>query len=243
MSKFDKCVFVSYMIIMFLILVIMGMTIEKADLVNASTLEVTEIPEKAENFNSKDFFTETIRIGTRKSKKAVESEKNGVVEDSEDSEEVVEEDISEIPVEEVGSSVDISKIDVEQIEEVAEVVEVEPTYSLSDYERWVVECIVMGESGAESYTGQMLVAQCILNGCLKEGIAPSQLRVKYQYSGWNENVSESVKEAVEAVFVNGEVVTEEFILYFYAPKYGTSSWHESQKWVITEGGHKFFAGW
>lgn len=116
-------------------------------------------------------------------------------------------------------------------------------FYLSEYERWVVECIVMGESGAEPYKGQLLVAQCILNGCKKEGIQPSALRTKYQYSGWNENPSESVKKAVSAVFDDGYKATNEYILYFYAPKYAKGRWHETQKFVCEVGGHRFFAEW
>lgn len=116
-------------------------------------------------------------------------------------------------------------------------------FYLSDYERRVAECIVMGESGGESYDGQVLVAQCLLNACLKEGLQPSEVRISYQYSGWNSNPSKSVKNAVSAVFDNGYKLTDEFVLYFYAPKYTSSRWHETQKFVCEVGGHRFFAGW
>lgn len=125
-----------------------------------------------------------------------------------------------------------------------DVEEVPPAfYELSDYERGVVEAMVMGEAGGESYTGQLLVAQCILNAALKDNIPPSEVRTRYKYSGWNENPSDDVKNAVSEVFDYGYQVTEEPILYFYAPKRCTSAWHESQRHVITEGGHKFFALW
>lgn len=113
-------------------------------------------------------------------------------------------------------------------------------YKLSDDERKIVECIVMGEAGGQSYRGKLLVAQCILNACLKENLPPSEVRIKYQYSGWKENVNKDVKSAVEQVFGDGELATNESILYFYAPEYCTSDWHESQDYVLTEGGHKFF---
>lgn len=134
------------------------------------------------------------------------------------------------------------------MELVGYVPEVEPddlnsVYELSDYERRVVECIVMGEAGGESWKGKALVAQCILNACLKDGITPSEVRAKYKYSGWNENPSEDVKTAVSSVFDDGNMITNEPILYFYAPKVVYSKWHESQCHVITEGGHKFFKEW
>lgn len=119
----------------------------------------------------------------------------------------------------------------------------ESTFYLNDYERQVAECIVMGESGTESYKGQILVAQCLLNACLKDSLQPSQVRKVYKYSGWNSNPSESVKNAVSEVFDNGYKVTNEYILYFYAPKYCRGKWHETQKFVTEVGGHRFFAEW
>ena len=116
-------------------------------------------------------------------------------------------------------------------------------YYLSDDERRVVECIVMGEAGGEPYEGQVLVAFCILNGCLKEGIQPSSLRKEYKYSGWNNNPSKSVKEAVSEVFDNGCKPVNDFPLYFYAPKYAKGKWHETQRYICTVGGHKFFGEW
>ena len=126
---------------------------------------------------------------------------------------------------------------------VVEVEETVPYFSLSDEERKIAECIVMGEAGGESYEGQMLVAQCLLNACLKDGLQPSEVRSKYQYAGWNESPSDSVSNAVSAVFENGEVITSEPILYFYAPKYCSGSWHETQRFVLEHGGHRFFAEW
>lgn len=119
----------------------------------------------------------------------------------------------------------------------------EPAFYLNDYERRIVECVVMGEAGAESYEGQVLVAQCLLNGCIKEGVQPSVIRRKYKYSGWKDNPTDSVKKAVSAVFDDGYKITNEFILYFYAPKYVKGKWHETQRFVIEEGNHRFFAGW
>lgn len=116
-------------------------------------------------------------------------------------------------------------------------------FYLSDYERKVVESIVMGEAEGEPYDGQVLVAQCILNACLKDDIQPSEVRKKYKYSGWSDNPSESVKKAVSAVFDDGYKVTDEFVLYFYAKKYASGTWHETQCFVVEIGGHRFFSEW
>lgn len=123
------------------------------------------------------------------------------------------------------------------------VVESDPIFLLSDYERYIVECVVMGEARGESYEGKVLVAQCILNACLIDGLQPSEVRKQFKYAGWNENPSEEVKQAVSAVFDDGYKVTEEPILYFYAPSLCKSSWHETQRYILTEGCHRFFARW
>lgn len=116
----------------------------------------------------------------------------------------------------------------------------EPYFPLSDDERAVAEKIVMGEAGGEPYEGQVLVAQCLLNAAIKDGLQPSEIRTKYQYSGWNEEPSESVKLAVSDVFDHGYKVVDEPILYFYAPNIVKSNWHESLTFVIEVEGHRFF---
>jgi spore germination cell wall hydrolase CwlJ-like protein len=131
---------------------------------------------------------------------------------------------------------------VEETETSTEIIE-EPLFYLSEKERRIVERVVMGEAGAEPYEGQVLVAQCILNGCLKEDVQPSKLRKMYKYSGYKTNVSESVKKAVSAVFDSGYKITDEPILYFYAPKRCKGKWHETQRFVIELGGHRFFKEW
>jgi len=116
-----------------------------------------------------------------------------------------------------------------------------PRYSLTEAERDLIERVVMAESGGESYKGQMLVAQCILNACEIDGIRPAEAIRKYVYAKGRPKPSESVIRAVSAVFDKGETVTDEVIVYFYAPKMVKSEFHERQRFVLTEGNHKFFA--
>lgn len=114
-------------------------------------------------------------------------------------------------------------------------------YTLTDAERDVVERVVMAEAGGESFEGQMLVAQCILNAAEKRGVEPSEAVVLYSYTKSRPDPTQRVKDAVAAVFDRGETVVDEPILYFYNPALVTSDFHESQIFVIEEGGHRFFA--
>lgn len=120
-----------------------------------------------------------------------------------------------------------------------------PRYELSDAEREAVEKTVMCEAGCESFEGQMLVAQCILNAAEYDGISPEKVLSRYQYADYTSLsyevvATDSVKNAVSSVFDAGDTVTDEPIMFFYNPDLATSQWHESLGYVLTEGHHRFF---
>lgn len=114
-------------------------------------------------------------------------------------------------------------------------------FYLSASERDTVERVVMAEAGGESFEGKMLVAQCILNAAEKEGVQPSEAVVIYSYTSSRPDPTQSVKDAVAAVFDRGEVAIDAPVMYFYNPALVTSNWHESQIFVAEVGGHRFFA--
>lgn len=128
--------------------------------------------------------------------------------------------------------------------------EPESVFELSDYERWVACCMVAGEAGAEPYDGKWAVAQCIYQACVREGMTPSEVRVAYQYSGWNESIQYNhpelwaeIEEVVSRVFDYGELYVDDEILYFYAFNWCTSNWHESMRFVCEVANHRFFGRW
>ena len=114
-------------------------------------------------------------------------------------------------------------------------------YELTDEERIAVECAVMCEAGGEEVRGQMMVAQCILDGAQRNGISVIESIAKYQVASTSySRVTEQVKESVSRVFDDGERVTEEKADLWYNPALVQSSWHEQQQYVITIGLHRFF---
>ena len=129
----------------------------------------------------------------------------------------------------------------ENATELPEPTEAPVRFYLSASERDTVERVVMAESGGESFEGQMLVAQCILNAAEKEGVQPSEAVVIYSYTSNRPDPTQSVKDAVAAVFDRGEVAIDAPVMYFYNPALVTSDWHESQIFVAEVGGHRFFA--
>lgn len=127
----------------------------------------------------------------------------------------------------------------------------EPVFCLSDYERWLVESIVTGESGNQCYEGKVAVASCILNAAIKDDLTVAEVQDIYQYQGfydineWENLYPESaneVKQAVSQVFDKGEVISFD-ILWFYNPKNGNSSFHSNQKYIMTIEDHVFVGEW
>lgn len=121
-----------------------------------------------------------------------------------------------------------------------------PFYPITEDDRYVIECVVAGEAKGEPTEGKMAVAQCLLNAMAKDGLSASDIRKKYQYSGWDDELQNSnpdcwaeVCEAVSRVFDDGEFVSENPILYFYAPKVINSKWHRSLPHDQNIGGHSF----
>ena len=113
-------------------------------------------------------------------------------------------------------------------------------YTLTDKERDTVERVVMAEAGGESYVGQKAIAQCILNASEIRGIRPTETIRVLKYAKARPEPTESVKDAVAAVFDDGARVFDRDVIYFYAPALVTSTWHESQDYVTTIGCHRFF---
>lgn len=127
----------------------------------------------------------------------------------------------------------------------AEIELLEPQLTLDEF--MDVCYIVSGEAQGEPIEGKMAVVQCILNAMIKNEMRPLEIKNEYQYSGWNTELENTnpdawseVTNAVSRVFDNHEFVSDNPILYFYAPKRCVSRWHESLPHDQIIGGHSFF---
>lgn len=128
--------------------------------------------------------------------------------------------------------------------DVSEMESVTPRYALTVSERDIVERVVMAEAGGEGFDGQRLVAQCILNTAEAMDLRPDAVVLApNQYASPAAEASQEVKDAVSAVFDDGDMVTDEPIRWFYAQARVYSAWHESKRYVLTYQNHKFFAEW
>lgn len=116
---------------------------------------------------------------------------------------------------------------------------------LSDYDRDVLEHLVMGEAGGQGFIGCCLVAQAIKDTMITDGYpSVDAVRTGNGYSASLDNVpNQDVYDAIEYVFDNGGAAVQHRVIYFYAPNVCESAFHESQNYVVTHGGHKFFDRW
>lgn len=113
---------------------------------------------------------------------------------------------------------------------------------LSDYDRDVLEHLVMGEAGGQGYIGCCLVAQAIKDTLINDGYSSvDAVRTGNGYAASLDNVpNQDVLDAIEYVFDNGGAAVQHRIIYFYAPSICESAFHESQNFVVSHGGHRFF---
>lgn len=104
--------------------------------------------------------------------------------------------------------------------------------------------VVAAECRDQSFKGQMAVAQVIQERAKASGMTPEAVvKEKNQFAAPTSmsNVTDSVREACERVFINGEKVTYKPIKYFYSTRNGfVSKMHESKTYVMTIDDHKFF---
>ena len=87
------------------------------------------------------------------------------------------------------------------------------------------------------------VAQCLFNACERDGWVHSVEEVlrQYSYTAPADWISDEARIAWDEVFCSGVTYTDVGnALYFYAPRYCDSPWHESQRFVAEVGGVRFF---
>lgn len=114
--------------------------------------------------------------------------------------------------------------------------------SLSDKDRDLAERIVMGEAGSCGYTGMALVAQCLRDAFVRGGYSNIKdvINAYGYYGSTSITPSSTCKEVINYIFDQGGSAVQHRVLSFYAPKYCSSPWHESQNFICEYAGVKFF---
>lgn len=134
--------------------------------------------------------------------------------------------------------------------------------SITNDERYLAYCIIAGEVGPYSYKDKLYVAQCLYNAKVRCKLTAGDhkrhslfdIRSEYRYAGYtdfnafkqkciNSGVTyyEDIIKAVNEVFDNFNMPSDEFVLYFYNPKKSKGTFHETQKFIEQTSVHKYFA--
>lgn len=129
-------------------------------------------------------------------------------------------------------------------------VRVDDSYSgsqinITGQNRVYLENLVQSEAGNQGFIGAALVAQTIHDTMLMDDCYDvATIKSTHAYEGSLYNTPcDDVKRAVEFIFDKGGMAVQHRLIYFYAPKLVNSSFHESQKFIIEYGGHRFFDRW
>lgn len=117
--------------------------------------------------------------------------------------------------------------------------------SLSANDRYILERLVMGESGNQGFIGAALVAQTIRDTMVYDGYSSvEQVRTACGYYGsLDREPNQDVLDAVSYIFDQGGAAVQHQLRYFYAYKICSSPWHESQNHIVTYMDVKFFDRW
>lgn len=131
--------------------------------------------------------------------------------------------------------------------------------SITNDERYLAYCIVAGEVGSCSYRDKLYVAECLYNAKVRCKLSDhkyslSHVRSEYGYEGYKDfnafkqecincgvNYYEDIVKAVNEVFDNFNMPSQEFVLFFHA---GYSKWHQNAKTIYLvedTGAHKYYA--
>lgn len=131
--------------------------------------------------------------------------------------------------------------------------------SLTNDERYLAYCIIAGEVGSCSYRDKLYVAECLYNAKVRCKLSDhkyslSHVRSEYGYEGYKDfnafkqecincgvNYYEDIVKAVNEVFDNFNMPSQEFVLFFHS---GYSKWHQNAKTIYLvedTGAHKYYA--
>lgn len=119
-------------------------------------------------------------------------------------------------------------------------------YNLTDYERDLVERVVMSEIRGGPYQDKLAVAQCIYDRIVnyKQSVEEVLFKKNAFADPYKGTTYQSVKDAVSEVFDEGRRVTAEPIYYFIACYAVTPGcFHETQKCILVTDEHRYYTTW
>lgn len=116
---------------------------------------------------------------------------------------------------------------------------------LTEEDRDVLEHLCMGEFGTGGFVGAALIAQCVKDAMCFDGYKTvEEVRIACRYDASLDNTpTQEVKDAVSYIFDEDHAAVQHRMMYMYNPNLVQSAFHESQNYVLTYQGVRFFDRW
>lgn len=116
------------------------------------------------------------------------------------------------------------------------------TVTLTDADRDLLERLCMGEFGSGGFIGAALIAQSVKDAMCFDGYTSVADVIKYyHYDGRTDvGTNEACRQAVRYIFDDNHDAVQHRLLYMYNPYLCTSSFHESQRFILSYQGVRFF---
>ena len=113
---------------------------------------------------------------------------------------------------------------------------------LTDDDRELLECLCYGEFGSGGFIGAAMIAQCVKDAMCFDGYSSVADVIKYcRYDGSTASgTSDECIQAVRYIFDDDGSAVQHRMLYMYNPYMVKSSFHESQEFVLSYQGVRFF---
>lgn len=117
--------------------------------------------------------------------------------------------------------------------------------TLSDEDRDLLERLCYGEFGGGGFVGASLIAQSVKDAMCFDGFSSvAQVIREYRYTGsTSSGKNEVCQQAVKYVFDENHDAVQHRLMYMYNPYMVSSSFHESQKFILSYGDVRFFDRW
>lgn len=119
------------------------------------------------------------------------------------------------------------------------------TVTLTDADRDLLERLCMGEFGSGGFIGAALIAQAVKDAMCSDGYSSVAAVIKYcRYDGSTSmGTNDACRQAVRYIFDDNHAAVQHRLLYMYNPYICTSSFHESQRFILSYQGVRFFDRW
>lgn len=116
---------------------------------------------------------------------------------------------------------------------------------LSDEDRDLLERLCMGEFGSGGFIGASLIAQAVKDAMCFDGYGSvAEVIRECRYTGSiNMGASDECRQAVRYIFDENHDAVQHRIMYMYNPSMVESTFHESQNFILSYGGVRFFDRW